>query len=59
MDPTNNPKLDALRTGPIKLERVGNESIGVTAHGKKIMKMRFKFESEKMASSVKMSGDPW
>jgi hypothetical protein len=59
MDPTNNPKLDALRKGPIKLEKVGNESIGVSAGGKKIMKMRFKFESEKMASSVKMSGDPW
>lgn len=59
MDPTNNPKLDALRKYPIKLELVGNESIGVSAGGKKIMKMRFKFESEKMASSVKMSGDPW
>jgi len=44
---------------PIKLEKVGNESIGVSAGGKKIMKMRFKFESEKMASSVKLSGDPW
>jgi hypothetical protein len=59
MDPTNNPKLEALRKYPIKLELVGNESIGVSAGGKKIMKMRFKFESEKMASSVKMSGDPW
>ena len=59
MDPTNNPKLEALRKYPIKLEPVGNESIGVSAGGKKIMKMRFKFESEKMASSVKMSGDPW
>lgn len=59
MDPINNPKLEALRLGPIKLEAVGNDSIGVSAHGKKIMKMRFKFESEKMASSVKMSGDPW
>lgn len=59
MDPTSNPKLDALRQYPIKLERVGNESIGVSAGSKKIMKMRFKFESEKMASSVKLSGDPW
>lgn len=59
MDPTNNPKLEALRKSSIKLEKVGNESIGVSAGGKKIMKMRFKFESEKMASSVKMSGDPW
>lgn len=59
MDPTNNPKLAALRQYTIKLEKVGNESIGVSAGGKKIMKMRFKFESEKMASSVKLSGDPW
>lgn len=59
MDPLNNPKLEAISKYPIKLERVGNESIGVSAGGKKIMKMRFKFESEKMASSVKLSGDPW
>jgi hypothetical protein len=59
MDPTSNPKLDALATLKLKLERVGNESIGVMADGKKIMKMRFKFESEKLASSVKMSGEAW
>ncbi len=59
LDPTKNEKLDALANYPIKLEAVGNESIGVSAGGKKIMKMRFKFESEKLASSVKMSGDPW
>ena len=59
MDPTENEKLDALGKYQIKLEKVGNESIGVSAGSKKIMKMRFKFESEKMASSVKMSGDPW
>lgn len=59
MDPTDNPKMNAMMKYPLKLERVGNESIGVSAGDKKIMKMRFKFESEKMASSVKMSGDPW
>ncbi len=59
MDPTSNPKLEALRKNPITLEKIGNDSIGVSAGNKKIMKMRFKFESEKMASSVKMSGDPW
>ena len=40
-------------------EKVGNESIGVKAGNKKILKMRFKYESEKLASSMKMSGDPW
>ena len=59
LDPTENPKLEALSTLDIKLEKVGNESIGIMAHGKKIMKMRFKFESEKLASSVKMSGEAW
>jgi hypothetical protein len=59
MDPTKNEKLDALAKYKITLEKVGNESIGVKAGDKKIMKIRFKFESEKMASSVKLSGDPW
>jgi len=59
MDPVNNPKLKALAANNITLEKVGNESIGVKAGDKKIMKIRFKFESEKMASSIKLSGDPW
>jgi hypothetical protein len=59
MDPTKNEKLDALSKYKVTLEKVGNESIGVKAGDKKIMKIRFKFESEKMASSVKLSGDPW
>lgn len=59
MDPTKNEKLDALAKYSITLEKVGNESIGVKAGNKKIMKIRFKFESEKMASSVKLSGEPW
>lgn len=59
MDPTDNEKLNALSKYTITLEKVGNESIGVKAGVKKIMKIRFKFESEKMASSVKLSGDPW
>lgn len=59
MDPIKNDKLSALSRDPITLEKVGNESIGIKAGSKKIMKIRFKFESEKMASSVKLSGDPW
>lgn len=58
-DPLNNPKLKAIMTEPIKFEGVGNDSVGVKAGSKKILKMRFKFESEKLASSLKMSGDPW
>jgi len=59
MEPTKNEKNDALATLDFKLEIAGNESIGVRAKGKKIFKMRFKFESEKLASSVKMSGESW
>ena len=58
-DPIKNDKLDALAKYVIALEKIGNESIGVKAGDKKIMKIRFKFESEKMASSLKLSGDPW
>jgi len=57
-DPIKNDKLDALAKYAVTLEKIGNESIGVKAGDKKIMKIRFKFESEKMASSLKLSGDP-
>tara|TARA_R100000479_G_C6370992_1_gene197034 strand:- start:314 stop:1219 length:906 start_codon:yes stop_codon:yes gene_type:complete len=58
-DPLNNPKLKAILNDKISFEDVGNDSVGVKAGSKKILKMRFKFESEKLASSLKMSGDPW
>jgi hypothetical protein len=58
-DPLKNKKLDAIMKGEISIEKVGNESIGVSASGKKILKMRAKFESEKLASTIKFSGDPW
>lgn len=58
-DPLKNEKLTAILNEKIGLEKVGNESIGIKAGSKKIMKMRAKFESEKLASSVKFSGDPW
>lgn len=59
MDPLANEKLSALSKYKITLEKVGNESIGVMAGTKKIMKIRFKFESEKLASTIKLSGEPW
>lgn len=58
-DPTKNEKNDAMATLKFKLEKVGNESIGIIANNKKVFKMRFKFESEKLASSLKMSGESW
>lgn len=58
-DPLNNPKANAISSGNIEVMPIGTNSIGVTADGNRIMKMRFKYESEKIASSVKLSGDPW
>lgn len=58
-DPLKNEKMTYLQTKSIKLEKVGNESIGVSAGGHRLMKMRAKFESEKLASSIKFSGEPW
>jgi len=45
--------------GNIKLVKVGNDSVGIMADGNRIMKMRAKYESQKLASTIKFSGDPW
>jgi len=58
-DPLDNSKLRAITTEKVTFEEVGNDSVGVKAGNNKILKMRFKYESEKLSSSLKMSGDPW
>jgi len=58
-DPLKNSKLSALTRGKISLQKVGNDSVGIIAGTKRIMKMRAKFESQKMASPIKFTGDPW
>lgn len=58
-DPIKNDAYKALMAEEITLVSVGSDSIGVLAGGMRIMKMRFKYESQKLASSLKMSGDPW
>ena len=58
-NPLHNSKLSLLMSKNIEFELVGDHSVGVKAGGKRIMKMRFKFESQSMASSLKMNGDPW
>ena len=58
-DPIGYSQTRHLVKGPITFSRVGNDSVGVTANNNKILKMRFKFESTQLASSAKMSGDPW
>jgi len=60
MDPLNNEKLQALSSPKLTVMKVGADSVGIIGgNNKKIMKMRFKYESEKVASSLKLSGDPW
>jgi len=58
-DPLKNDKATAVATQDITLEPVGNDSIGVSAGGMRIEKIRFKQESQAMASSLKLSCDPW
>lgn len=58
-DPFANSKLEAISTNQITFQSVGDVSIGVMAGKKKIMKIRFKYESEKLATSIKLSGEPW
>jgi hypothetical protein len=58
-NPLENDKISNLNKGNIQFVPVGNDSVGVMANGKRIMKMRFKYESQAMAGSIKLSGDPW
>ena len=58
-DPLKNDKATAMATDEITLHNVGNDSIGVMAGDLKILKMRFKQESQAMASSLKLSCEPW
>ena len=58
-DPITNAKSRYLVKGPIIFSPVGNDAVGVTAANQRILKMRFKYASTQLASSLKMSGDPW
>ena len=58
-DPLKDSKSNAIQKKKITIEEVGNDAVGILAGGKKILKMRAKYESQAMASSLKFSGDPW
>ena len=58
-DPLKNDKMSNMSKGVIKMMRVGNDSIGIKAKGKRVMKIRFKFQNEKLASSAVALGEPW
>lgn len=58
INPIDNPKMTAIANYPIRFESNGNESILVFAGNEKIMRIRLKYDSQKMAGSIKLSGDP-
>ena len=58
-NPLQNSKIEALYKSNLTVSKVGNDSVGVETINKRILKMRVKYESQAMASSVKFSGDPW
>lgn len=61
-DPLNNEKLKKLSSEHIELESVGSNSIIVWAgegeDAVKLFRVRLKWESAPLASSIKLSGDP-
>lgn len=61
-DPLKNEKLKKLSSEHIELEELGGNSIGVWAgEGEdqtKLFRIRLKWESAPLASSIKLSGDP-
>lgn len=57
-DPLKNEKMEAFNRGKIILEKEGTQAIRILANGKRIFKIRAKFESQKLASSFKFSADP-
>ena len=59
MNPLQNSKIEALHKSNLIVSKVGNDSVGVETINRRILKMRVKYESQAMASSVKFSGDPW
>ena len=59
-DPIKNTRTDNIRNAKnINAEKVGDMSIGILADDERVLKIRVKYESEKIASSLKFSGDPW
>ena len=58
-NPLKDDKVSALINGKLSYYPRGNDSIGIMADEKRIMKARFKWGSGKLTSSLKMVVDPW
>lgn len=57
-NPKQNPKLDAINKNSIKFIKTGIQSIQVIAGNERIFNIRVKFDSQKMAGSIKLNADP-
>ena len=57
-NPKSNDKIKKLTLGPIILKKVANNSIGVFGGKSKIFGIRLKYADIRLASSMKLSGDP-
>jgi hypothetical protein len=52
------PEYRAIQTGLVRLSRIKEQSIGIHADDVPVMKIRAKYESEALASSLKFLGEP-
>lgn len=60
-EPLESASTRELSSGDAKvsLQRLGTDTVGVSVGGRRLMRIRWKFESEKLCSPVKVSGEPW
>ena len=58
VDPINDEKTLVLSSNDVSFEPTGTSSILVTAGGEPLFKIRAKWESAPLASTIKFSGDP-
>jgi len=57
-DPTDNPMMSAINSPGLKAEAARNDSILFSSKTGRILQLRLKFESQALASSIKMSAEP-
>lgn len=58
-DPINNPSYLALSTLPITFESIASGTVGVKAGDQRIMKIRVKWESAPLTTSIKTETSKW
>ncbi len=57
-DPTDNPMMIIINSRGLKVEAARNDSIVFSSSAGRILQLRLKFESQALASSIKMSAEP-